>query len=103
MPCNDGGGVINDTRVETSLRKTNKRMEIMLCSACRTLERLEYDFDENPELSEWWADHKKKDEERVRAETAKRLEQEQVKIISEKKFIDLTAADRQLLKKHGYL
>lgn len=36
-------------------------MAAMLCSACRVLERIGYDFDENPMLSRWWDDHKKKD------------------------------------------
>ena len=36
-------------------------LEIMLCSVCRTLERLNYDIDENPMLSKWWFKHKKID------------------------------------------
>jgi len=34
---------------------------VLLCSACRVLERTGYDFDENPSLSIWWDKHKKKD------------------------------------------
>ena len=34
---------------------------VLLCSACRVLERTGYDFDENPALSIWWDKHKKKD------------------------------------------
>lgn len=36
----------------------------LLCSACRALARLGYDFDENPALSRWWEEHKKEDEKR---------------------------------------
>ena len=34
----------------------------LLCSACRTLERMGYDMDENPALSQWWENHKGKDD-----------------------------------------
>lgn len=33
----------------------------LLCSACRVLTRMGYDFDENPALSQWWAAHQKED------------------------------------------
>ena len=33
----------------------------ILCSACRSLERLNYDFDENPALSRWWHEHRQED------------------------------------------
>jgi hypothetical protein len=33
----------------------------LLCSTCRVLARLGYDFDENPALSQWWEAHKKED------------------------------------------
>lgn len=38
-------------------------LEVLLCSACRVLTRTGYDFDENPALSNWWAAHKKEDNE----------------------------------------
>jgi len=33
----------------------------LLCSACRVLARMGYDFDENPALSVWWEKHKQQD------------------------------------------
>jgi len=36
-------------------------MKQLLCSACRALARMNYDFDENPALSQWWDEHKKGD------------------------------------------
>jgi hypothetical protein len=36
-------------------------VDVLLCSACRVLARLGYDFEENPALSRWWDTHKKKD------------------------------------------
>lgn len=38
-----------------------KKLESLLCSACRVLTRTGYDFDENPRLSEWWTGHKVED------------------------------------------
>lgn len=38
-------------------------MKQLLCSACRALERLGYDMDENPALSQWWEQHKMDDAE----------------------------------------
>lgn len=46
-------------------------VEALMCSACRALERLGYDFDENPLLSRWWATHKAKDTYRKNMEKAK--------------------------------
>ena len=37
------------------------KIESLLCSTCRVLERTGYDFDENPRLSEWWGLHKEED------------------------------------------
>jgi hypothetical protein len=37
---------------------------VLLCSACRVLERMDYDFEENPALSIWWDEHKKNDKKR---------------------------------------
>jgi hypothetical protein len=33
----------------------------LLCSACRVLARMGYDFEENPALSQWWDAHQKED------------------------------------------
>ena len=50
---------LNDQLGQT--RRVNVTWESLLCSACRTLERFGYDFDENPALSQWWSRHKKLD------------------------------------------
>lgn len=43
------------------LKKDINWLESLLCSTCRVLSRLEYDFDENPRLSEWWHKHQEED------------------------------------------
>jgi len=63
MPCYDSRN--NDPEYVCSghidrLCKT----ESLLCSACRVLTRMGYDFDENPRLSEWWEKHKEEDKEK---------------------------------------
>jgi len=45
--------------VEKIARSTPRRL--LLCSACRTLERMGYDFGENPLLEAWWEYHKAQD------------------------------------------
>ena len=57
MPCYDSRD--HDPKyicsgIADSLCKT----ESLLCSTCRVLTRIGYDFDENPRLSEWWEKHK---------------------------------------------
>lgn len=37
-------------------------MTQLLCSACRALDRLGYDFGENPALDQWWDAHKRADD-----------------------------------------
>jgi len=54
MPCNEDASWRRE-----EIEKSN--MVKMLCSACRVLARLEYDFDENPMLSKWWDKHKIED------------------------------------------
>ncbi len=62
MPCydsrNDTSYIRNECRIE------EEKLNSLLCSACRVLERNKYDFEENPRLSEWWSEHKKQDEDR---------------------------------------
>ena len=51
MPCQD-----------SNIRPTEEeRLTSLLCSACRVLKRLGYDFDENPSLSHWWKWHQEID------------------------------------------
>lgn len=58
MPCSDG------PRPGELERQVIDVLEQLLCSSCRVLRRLDYDFDENPMLSQWWEEHQKKDAER---------------------------------------
>jgi hypothetical protein len=107
MPCTDGGVPYGPTKEELNAVKFAKRAEPLLCSACRALERLGYDFDENAELSEWWDAHKKADAARVERERVeeerKAYERKIVKDALDKKFGDLTKTEKALLKKHNFL
>ncbi len=102
MPCSDGGIPYPPSKEELAERAFIKRAPGMLCSACRALEQFGYDFDLNPELSDWWAKHKAEDAERERKEHAKRLELERVDSILEKPFKSITDGEKLLLKKYGY-
>lgn len=103
MPCIDDGWSRGTSAAELEEARKKARMEPMLCSACRTLDRLGFNFDENPELSKWWDNHKTADFLREKEEVRKRLEAEQVMVIAKKPFNKLTDADKKLLKKHGML
>jgi hypothetical protein len=103
MPCSDGGVPYGPTPEEVANAKFGRRAPSLLCSACRALEQFGFDFDTNPELSEWWDKHKKEDAERERKENARRLELEAVSEILRKQFNKLTDEDKRLLKKHKYM
>lgn len=107
MPCSDGGVPYPPTPREIAATKFAKRAEPMLCSACRALERLGYDFDENPELSEWWDKHKKEDAARVAREKQEQereaWERKLIKEALDKKFSDLSAEEKKLLRKHNFM
>lgn len=103
MPCSDGGVPYGPTPSELAAMEFARRAPGMLCSACRALEQFGFDFDLNPELSDWWAKHKREDEAREKREAKERLEKEQVVEIAKKPFNKLTAADKALLKKHKYI
>ena len=80
MPCNTGQGMsyslsISDVRreVENQLAKERDLTgAVLLCSACRVLERLGYDFEENPALSIWWDKHKRLDQKRRSTQTGEK-------------------------------
>ncbi len=97
MPCDSGG---QTQYVENPI---NKKMKSMLCSACRALERLGYDFDENPRLSEWWDDHKKEDAKREKEKKKKSLRSEVARELSNKPVAELSKEDKALLREEGYL
>lgn len=107
MPCNDGGVPYPPSPEEVSARQFRVRAAGLLCSACRSLERLGYDFDENPELSDWWASHKKQDDARIareaEAEERERWEKRTVKDALKKPFGELSKEEKNLLKKRGYI
>ena len=106
MPC-IGGPSWEDTQREQREAAAQKRMEPMLCSAGRTLERLGYDFEENPELSQWWDKHKKEDAKREEAErkAAEKAawERKVIKEALDKPIGELSKEEKALLKKHNFL
>lgn len=68
MPCRDDIGFMEDQARREYVRKSEENEKkgilppaVLLCSACRSLERMGYDFEENPALSIWWDNHKKED------------------------------------------
>lgn len=107
MPCTDGGVPYPPSPKEIAHKKFIKRAEPMLCSACRALERLGYDFDENPELSEWWDKHKKEDALREAAERkAAEKEEWERRVITDalrKPISKLTKEEIALFKKHNFM
>lgn len=112
MPCydardHDGSGE-REARQETrDCKKEVARLESMLCSACRSLEVADFDFDVNPMLSEWWDKHKKADEKRKRAEqqAADKLAYERriVTAALKKPIEKLSGEEKSLLKKYDFL
>ena len=85
-------------------RKSMSKLESLLCSTCRVLEEQKFDFDKNPELSQWWANHKKVDEDRELKELAMKTRKEMAIFIAKTKQVaDLTKEDKQLLKDFGLL
>ena len=110
MPCSDGGvpyPPAPPTPAEIEAKKFAKRGPSLLCSAARALERLGYDFDENPELSEWWDKHKKEDaarEQKEREKAERDLYRQGVLTAALKKPVkDLTAEELKILKDYKYL
>lgn len=107
MPCSDGGPSREQVERERKEANAAKRLPPMLCSACRALERLGFDFDENPELSKWWDKHKKEDQARADKEEQerKRIEWEKgvIDAALKKPFAELSKEEIAMLKKHNYL
>ena len=58
MPCHDPPWPREPRKKTTQ----EKKLEALLCSVCKILVRLQYDFGENPALDIWWDKHKKEDE-----------------------------------------
>lgn len=100
----------NHKKEVTKLKGEVEALKGLLCGASRVLERYNYDFDENPELSEWWQKHKKKDAKRIQkerkeAEQAKRKEwlHESAMGLMERPLNDLNEDERKVLKEAGIL
>lgn len=110
MPCSDGRPCFQElmrrSQVISEISKLEKKRDElteMLCSTCRVLERVKFDFDENPQLSKWWDKHKREDEKREAEEIKKRLEKQMALELTKKSLSELTIADKKLLKRFGYL
>lgn len=107
MPCIGGPSWSEEQAEEKRKKNLEERYKSMLCSACRALERMGYDFDENPALSEWWDAHKREDaaklakqqQEAERKEYQKRIVREALA----KPVSELTEEEKALLKKHNFL
>lgn len=98
MPCQGGCG-----SPEPNYKQEVAKLSSLLCSVCRSLEDLNFDFDKNPELSRFWDEHKKIDEARLLSEARMRLEKSRCLELSNKKFGDLTKEELGLLKKHKFV
>ena len=106
MPCSDGGPSREQLEDERQRNREQSRLPGLLCSAARALERLGYDFDENPELSDWWAKHKKEDDARIAHENAAKERKvwadRIVKEALKKPISELTAEEKKLLKERNF-
>lgn len=105
MPCSDGGWSEREAEQERSrevhaLRNQVNTMEPLLCSACRQLEEYGFNFDKNPALADWWANHKRKDEEREQREAREQIVKNTIKLLSKKSIDKLTKEDIAFLRKH---
>ena len=106
MPC-IGGPSIEDERRDAQAARELNATPPLLCSACRVLDRLGYDFDENPALSKWWDKHKKEDDARIERERkAKEVEAFERRVVEQaltKPFGELSKDEKKILRKHGYM
>lgn len=105
MPCTYCGtsSQSSDRTASFENKQKIKRLESLLCSASRVLEKFKYDFDENPLLSEWWDNHKEEDEQKEKEKNAARLRKERALQLSKKSIKDLTKSEIRILKQEGYL
>lgn len=75
----------------------------LLCSACKSLERLGYDFGENPELDRWWDEHKASDRRQMRLDQLAQSKRDYIDQLVAKPFGDLTADEKQTLCEAGLI
>jgi hypothetical protein len=104
MPCRDGADVsynaVDQSELE-SLRKKNKKLEILLCSVCRQLAADNYDFGRNPSLDQWWDKHKKQDETAKLLAMREEQERRTLKAVLKKPYHRLTLEDKALIRKYN--
>lgn len=101
MPCYDPR---DDEEELTNIYNENSKLESMLCSSCTALERLDYNFSENPRLDEWWDKHKRKDQERKRRQLLAAQEYDRaVELCESKTIAELTDDELDLLNKYKLL
>jgi hypothetical protein len=104
MPCSDGGyGREMEAKERADLRNELKRMDPLLCSACRALEKVGFDFDTNPELADWWFKHKLEDAKLAEAAAKVEFEKRVVAAAILKPFSEISDEEKALLKKYKYL
>jgi hypothetical protein len=84
MPCR------TDYYEDDAEDKTICELEELLCSACRSLTRMGYDFAENPALDGWWHEHVQQDNERRRREAIAEMEGKVFDSLMEKKPSEMT-------------
>ena len=103
MPCTGGpsGEQLENARLTREVRKERERsskLEVLLCSACRSLVSLGFDFGVNPELDRWWAGHERKDIERRREAAKEQLRTQRALHLSETKtWAEMTPKERALV------
>lgn len=97
----EGGKEKNKSKKQKHKKPDN--LTVLLCSACRALESLGYDFAQNPSLDKWWDNHKKEDREREIEELREQRQREYVKTLLEKPVGQLEKDELKFLREQGEL
>jgi hypothetical protein len=102
MPCRDSDD--NNSNRVNKVAAVNKAQEVLLCSACRALTTLGYDFGSNPDLDTWWHAHEEADAKRRIAEARTRLEREQaIELANTKPVAQMTPDEKKLLRRFNII
>lgn len=100
MPCEGPSPYEQLSYKETEISNLRE----MLCSACRSLSKLGFDFGVNPMLDKWWDQHQKEDRAREAEEIRINNERTLAKNVAQTKLInELTVDEKQLLKRYNFL
>lgn len=99
MPCLGPYG-FEEMKKRDQYPISTDNLEILLCSACRSLEERGFDFETNPALSIFWDKHKKKDQARLEIEAKEKLERAMCLDLCNKSPALLTREDKKLLRKY---